>query len=174
MVVVFGAGLACTSVESSVCTIGSRRMWLVFRRELQRATLGWQAVVFWRNSDHGQSSVIRFFHKSLSPGDSYARGSWADLGFSQQGWKTHGRSSICYLTVLKCQLPPSTYAPPAVAITRLNALLFSPTIQEHVRYFCRMHEQAEQNAELRGWRRSSTTTSKPTTADEDVSKVHSI
>jgi hypothetical protein len=69
---------------------------------------------------------------------------------------------------LKCQLPPSTYAPPAIAITRLNALLFSPTIQEHVRYFCRMHEQAEQNAELRSWRRSSTTTSKPTTADEDV------
>lgn len=43
--------------------------------------------------------------------------------------KLNGRSSLCYLTVLKCQLPTSTYAPPAFSITRPNALLFSPTIQ---------------------------------------------
>jgi hypothetical protein len=36
-------------------------MWLVFRRELQRATLGWQAVVFWRNSHHGQSWAFGSF-----------------------------------------------------------------------------------------------------------------
>lgn len=59
-----------------------------------------------------------------------------------------GRSSLCYLTVLKCQLPATTYSPPAVSITRLDALLTSPNIKEHVRYFCRCTEQAEQNAEL--------------------------
>ncbi|KAA8565092.1 hypothetical protein EYC84_010844 [Monilinia fructicola] len=48
--------------------------------------------------------------------------------------------SLCYLTVLKCQLPPSTYAPPAITFTRPNALLSSrPTIQVFMRNFCRMH-----------------------------------
>jgi hypothetical protein len=68
---------------------------------------------------------------------------------------------------LKCQLPTSTYSPPAFSITRPNALLFSPTIQDKGMYFCRMHKQAERNAKLCSGRSSTTssTTSKSTTAD---------
>ncbi|KAL2073386.1 hypothetical protein VTL71DRAFT_10710 [Oculimacula yallundae] len=65
------------------------------------------------------------------------------LYFSRESdQKANGRSSICYLTVLKCQLPTSTYSTPAISITRPNALLFSPTIEESYMNFCRMHEQA--------------------------------
>ena len=49
--------------------------------------------------------------------------------------------------------------PPAIAITRPDALLSSPTIQEHLRYFCRMHKQAERNANLRSRRRSTAASS---------------
>ena len=52
----------------------------------------------------------------------------------KRGISKLGRSLLCYLTVLKCQLPTTTNSPPAIAITRLNALLSSPTIQEYSNY----------------------------------------
>jgi hypothetical protein len=44
-------------------------------------------------------------------------------------------SLLCYLTVLKCHLPASTYATPAITVTRPNALLSSPIIQDISRNF---------------------------------------
>lgn len=47
-------------------------------------------------------------------------------------WRTkrNEESLLCYLTVSKCHLPASTYAAPALTITRQDALLSSPTIQD--------------------------------------------
>jgi len=78
-----------------------------------------------------------------------------------------GRSSLCYLTVLKCQLPPSTYATPGDFYHSAERATVQPQpFEEDVWYFCRCNKQAERNANLRSGRRSTTagTTSVTATA----------